>query len=680
MTSRESLQRIAALSGLVAFILPSSIGLVSAARSPAANWLLRLALAGFCILAVAAPAGAVLVTIALVGFGIILSHLAGVPDLRVTEVLVVASIAGCCVRALVFDARLRQSLIGSLSPPLVLFGMTVAASALVWLRVQQFETDEAWPFLRLLFGFLAEDYFTKPAGFWSVVSAAVIIEGLALYVVCAALCRTDSTFFQRALRMLAVGGAGLAMMSVVRLGEMALRSPGVIQDLRSSGALRISPQIPDYIAAGSYFALCCLTAIGLAFTGPGRLMWLALAVPLIAALYLTGSRSVIAALVAGIAVFMLVVSRWSSGAIRKGLLFLALSAVLVVSYPLLTGRDVAGDLAKQSLAIRAELVRTGLRVIATRPLFGVGVDRFYLSAGNLASPQLNEWWPGRKNPHNDFLRFAGELGVIGLGLFLWILTAAAHRVWRALRRSGDRTLAGIVAGLIAFLVTSMVSNPLMVREVSYAFWIVLGLAVGRSVALRASDVPEPARAESPGPSRLPALRVALAVVLGGVIVLSVPFRANQELSHLDVTRISYGFYAWSKDADGTPRRWTGPKATFFVDGRARVVEIPLSGTQLAGSRQQVEVRLDGHVVERVIVGREWQRTRVVIPARPSMNSHRIELLVSPTWVPSEVISGNRDTRELGVKVGEIEVFTSDQPDGSTLETAPTDSAGRVSLR
>ena len=112
-------------------------------------------------------------------------------------------------------------------------------------------------------------------------------------------------------------------------------------------------------------------------------------------------------------------------------------------------------------------------------------------AGPLASPELRALWGGRMNPHNDFLRFGAELGLVGLGLFLWILVAAGRRIWKALQEIRDVRLGGLAGGLVAFLVTSLVSNPLMVREVSYVFWIALGLAVGHSARLQASrDVSE----------------------------------------------------------------------------------------------------------------------------------------------------------------------------------------------
>ena len=94
-------------------------------------------------------------------------------------------------------------------------------------------------------------------------------------------------------------------------------------------------------------------------------------------------------------------------------------------------------------------------------------------------------WRGRLSPHNDFLRIGAELGLVGLGLFLWILVSAGRRMWVALRQTRDARLAGLAGGLGAFLVTSVASNPLVVRDVSYVFWIALGLAVGYSARLQA---------------------------------------------------------------------------------------------------------------------------------------------------------------------------------------------------
>jgi hypothetical protein len=311
------------------------------------------------------------------------------------------------------------------------------------------------------------------------------------------------------------------------------------------------------------------------------------------------------------------------------------------------------------LTVRVELARAGLRVIETRPLFGVGIDRFYLSAERFASPELHALWPARMNPHNDFLRVGAELGLVGLGLFLWILTAAGRRIWQAIVRTRDARLAGLVGGLVAFLVTSFVSNPLMVRDVSYAFWIALGLAVGQSAGPQAPrDAREGGMSGSAAPPRrVSRLRWPLAWLLGGLLVFSVPFRAKQELASVDLTGASYGLLGWRTESDGTRYRWSEPRVTLFVDGRARAVEIPLSGIVPSGALQQVEVWVDGRLANRLAVGREWQRLRILLPAEPANGPRRIDLLISPSWVPAEVIRGNRNRRVLGVKVGELNVIT-----------------------
>ncbi len=716
----DRVRRLAAAAGWIALLVPLALVLLSVGLSPDSNWTVRALLAGFVALAVVQPPAAFLITLALLGFGTILAHMAGVPTLRVTELLIIGSLFGCAVRALSSASIYRGAIVRGISSPVVLFALAAVTSTAVWLRVLQVELMYPSEFLALLFRFLSRNYFIQPDEFWLVISGAVILEGLALYVAVAALCRVDPTFFERGLRMLTLGGAALAVTSAVKLAEIYLGNPGAIETLRATpNGLRISPQIPDFIAAGSYFGLCWVATLGLAVAGfaghrqsqlptsyaelttskrrpsnnpaarvdrrglgvgdwllelareagPGvargaGVIWLFAGVPLIVALYLTGSRSVIAAALAGLVVLVLMLIRQRAAAARSLVAFGVVAVVvMVIGYPWWTGRDLSGVMARQSLHVRAELIKTGLRVIETRPLFGVGIDRFHLLAGSRASPDLHALFPARKNPHNDFLRFASELGLIGLALFLWILTAAARVTWRALREGDDARLAGLVGGIIVFLVTSMVSNPLMVREVSYVFWIALGLAVGRSTVLQLAPV-ECVAASAAGASarRLAWSSWPVGLVIGGVLVATVPLRARQELAETNLSRVSYGLYEWGHDPDGTRSRWSRPEFTLYVDGRARLVEIPLSGIALRSNAvRQVEIRVDGRLVDRVPVGSEWRIVRMPLPGGPRTESWRLDFVVSPPWVPAQEIEGSEDRRILGVKVGELKAILPPDP-------------------
>lgn len=656
-----SIRRLAASASWIIVILLFGVVLLSVGVAPGTNWTVRSLLAAFCLLAIARPADALLVPIALVGFGIVLSHLVGVPPLRVTELLVVASLFGCALRALPPGGVYRRAMAAWISVPVFLLAVAAVGSMMVWLRVDHVQSGDARRYGQALLQFISRDYFVQPGDFWTVVSTAAILEGLALFGTVAALCQFDPTFFGKALRMLTLGGAALGMMSVVRLGEILLRNPRIVAALRAtSDGLRISPQIPDYIAAGSYFALCWLAAVGLAIASRRRrLLWALAGIPLMAAIYLTGSRSVIAAAVGGIVVLVFTLVRYRTAPVRS-VLFVAVVAVVVlaVTFPWVVGRDLAGATARQSLTVRLELLRAGLRVIETRPLFGVGIDRFYLVAGAFASPELNALWNGRKNPHNDFLRVGAELGLVGLALFLWILADAARRIWQGLRNGGDARLAGLAAGLVAFLITCFVSNPLMLRDVSFAFWIALGLAAGQSAASVAAAHDDSAAAiggEGTASRRGRAFKWAIALTGGGLLLVSVPFRATQELASMARTRVSEGLFEAGTDADGTEFRWSAPHVTILLEEGATSVAIPICGALPSGEPQDVEVRVDGRLVNRINVGPRWQQLRTLLRPDASGGPHRLELLISPSWVPAELIPGSPDRRALGVKVGRIQV-------------------------
>jgi hypothetical protein len=645
----------------IVLVIIYAVILLSIALLPNANWLVLTLLAGFCLLAVSRPADALLATTALLGFGIILSHLAGLPLLRVTDVLVAASLGGCAVNAMLRGPRFRSAISNRLSPAVVLFAIAAAASTLSWLRVYQIQRGQSSEYLQALFQFVSRDYFVQPGEFWVVVSTVAILQGLALFVVTAACCEIDATFFARGVRMLTVGGAGVAMMSVVRLVEVLVRDPHAIAVMRRTyDGLRISPQIPDFIAAGSYFSLCWLAALGLAIASVRhRLAWAAVSLPLLAGLYLTGSRSVIAAALGGLVVFAFISFARSRVAASRIVIAVAIVAIIAMigSFRWMVGHDIAGAQARASLSIRGELLRVGFRVIETRPLFGVGVDRFFLVAGTVKSPVLDSNWSSRRNPHNDLLRFAGELGLIGLGLFLWILGSAGVRTWQALRKASDFLLAGLAAGLVAFLITGMVSNPLMLREVSYVFWIALGLAVGRSATLESSNGTRDDSIAPPTASRVHLTTVgrSLAVLLGVLLLASIPFRARQELTTVDPTRVSYGLSEWERENDGTRFRWSGAHVTLYVSGRGRRVEIPLRGTLPSAGIQHVKVRLNDRPINDIVVGPDWQRLGIVLLGGDLTKPYRIELDVFPTWVRADAISAGDDRTVVGVKVGELNI-------------------------
>jgi hypothetical protein len=197
---------------------------------------------------------------------------------------------------------------------------------------------------------------------------------------------------------------------------------------------------------------------------------------------------------------------------------------------------------------RAAFIETGIRMIATAPWFGVGIGRDYEMSGQFM-PQSIYWFFFHENAHNNFLQIAGELGVIGLAAFLWLLWAAALRLvagWKA--NPGDRLLIGSAAALTAFVVTWSTGHPMLVPEVAYPFWILLGVAVARADGDAQPPSAGRVRVVSPGPVFPGAVRVLTAL---GIVVLiaSVTPRARREAANLNLANASFGFYDWEEQGD-----------------------------------------------------------------------------------------------------------------------------------
>jgi hypothetical protein len=629
-----------------------TLGLLLSSLFRSTNFTVHLATVAFCALAIARPSDALLAAAAFVGFGDILGHLSGVPTLRAEDAIVVATLFGWSLRALVARDSGRPLLRHLNSVPVALFGLTALCSAVVWMRLDQARTAYLSTYLADVWHAVSSEYFVRMDRFLEVASTVALLESLALYLAAASMCQADRTFFSRAVRMLIAGGAGLGVLSIVRIVEITMRNPNAIAMIRAAyGGVRISPQIPDYIAAASYFALCWTAAVGAALQRSRlRVFMVIAALASMAGLFLTGSRSGVGAAGVGIFVLAYLVARrrvriQSLSPIGFGAIALAVFAVM---FRQLIGHDLTGVTAGESLKVRIELVKAGAGVLGKHPLFGVGLDRFFLYLDRFASPQLKAAWYGRLNPHNDFLRIATEFGLVGLSLFLWTLVGSVRRIWHSVSNRVDAPVAGLVGGLAAFVITMFISNPLMVHPVSYAFWIALGLATGEAAATesagtRSDDVAQP-----------PWSRNALIALCACVIVASVPIRAAHEIAAVDLAGVTYGLYDWTASPDGSPSRLSGAQATVFVSADARAVEFPLTGTLPSGGSQTVQVLVDGRPADQLSVGQEPKRLRLVLPNRTG-RARRIDFHVSPSWSPADVDASSDDHRRFGVRIGEVAV-------------------------
>jgi O-antigen ligase len=131
--------------------------------------------------------------------------------------------------------------------------------------------------------------------------------------------------------------------------------------------------------------------------------------------------------------------------------------------------------------VDSRLVRwqAALRMLAEHPVLGVGPGGFrreYVDVSRMA--ELDQPSPVA---HSMYLEVAAELGVVGLLLFVGIITVALVSSQRAVRLGADRsTAAAIQASLLAMLVAA----AFLSEQYYMSLWAVIAIACGLHLRTR----------------------------------------------------------------------------------------------------------------------------------------------------------------------------------------------------
>ncbi|HSD83678.1 MAG TPA: O-antigen ligase family protein, partial [Anaerolineae bacterium] len=131
---------------------------------------------------------------------------------------------------------------------------------------------------------------------------------------------------------------------------------------------------------------------------------------------------------------------------------------------------------------RLALWKSTLEMIRDHPWFGVGPDNFlYAYRGHYMLPEA--WQESSlSHPHNVVLDFAARLGLMGLGVFIWLQIAfwvTAFRVMRQAKRALARDqwalIIGLMASMIDFLTHGLVDASYFVVDLAFVFMLTLAL-------------------------------------------------------------------------------------------------------------------------------------------------------------------------------------------------------------
>jgi O-antigen ligase len=156
----------------------------------------------------------------------------------------------------------------------------------------------------------------------------------------------------------------------------------------------------------------------------------------------------------------------------------ALSAYWLVNYwAPLHDRFVTGDVSLSIAGItvngegRTQVWQAVWKDWKSEPFLGNG-----LGTGSAIADRIS---PGLGHPHNDYLRLLDDLGLLGLGLWLWFAIRTARLLLRARARPGGAlpATAALLAG-VSVLIMMATDNPLDYSFVMLPLGVLIGLGLG----------------------------------------------------------------------------------------------------------------------------------------------------------------------------------------------------------
>ena len=565
--------------------------------------------------------------IALAGIGplagaIFVATRAGYSGFHFEEALVLAFITGWAARRAV---RPRPSTVAPLliATVIVLAIMTLA-SAVVTTAIAAAEQPSipASEFVQALVlreYLLSANALLYPLLFW---------EGLVLLVIVAETCAGSEERRLGVIRMAVAGASGVAVLNLTRIVAAGLsREDASSAVLRYLGTARVSVQYADLNAAGSYFALMLLVSLGIAIRW--RIAGLSSAL-LVIGLWLSGSRTALAAA----AISVVLVPAVFSKALRKPRVLAGAGALLIVAaaaawwlYP--SGRN---EPIGPAMDYRVLTAKAALQLTAANPVFGVGIGRLF----PLAAPYV-----GRpENAHNNFLQIGAELGIPGLLLFLLVVGLALREVWRSAATLGPST--GLLAGLVAFLLSCLAGHPLLTPAVAYTFWVAVGLAAVPLAATRP----------------LQAITRYAVIALSLILVLTLPSRIASVVGQANLEHAGIGLSRWHRDDAGMRYRWGGARSSLFAPSSSPWARFALRHGGTGPDAIDVRIVVDGREADGVLLekGADWRYVRVRLTGTSEAAFSRIDLIVRGSGSDTPLDIASSDTGGV-LMVGRVETGT-----------------------
>lgn len=201
------------------------------------------------------------------------------------------------------------------------------------------------------------------------------------------------------------------------------------------------------------------------------------------------ARYLMALVSAGLSyLFFLTKARGAWFALAISMIYIALSKdriwiIVVLIIMLLIPFVMKMEMAKyifgfSSVEHRFKMWQTGWEIFKQHPIIGNGLNTFFEKFRMHRSDKDK----GKRGSyaHNCYLQMAADVGIIGLGAFLWVIAAHFISMTKRLRRMTDpfygSILWGMSIGIFAFLVHAFFDTNLYSLNLTILFWTWIGIS------------------------------------------------------------------------------------------------------------------------------------------------------------------------------------------------------------
>lgn len=275
----------------------------------------------------------------------------------------------------------------------------------------------------------------------------------------------------------------IAGSATVVQGFMQYINPTVgigMQGLDTSVATRVFATFDNPNFYAEYLVLLFAVTLALLFVerGPLRYVAAALLSAQAIALLLTYTRGSWLALVLGIAIALLMIDG------RLIWPFVLGGSALLPLAPGAMARMLSVFSLEGTASFRLKLWEVAGIAMAKRPLFGMGMGRFYdaFKDAVLNSSQLNVGVL-IYGAHNSYFQLGAEIGVVGMIAFAWFVLEACRMGAFYNRRMGTDLQArlanaALTAGLVAFAINALTSNAFQHPRGAVFFFVLAGVQAG----------------------------------------------------------------------------------------------------------------------------------------------------------------------------------------------------------